>query len=323
MTRKFYLLLFFIPFSGLFQARAQQSGNCTAQFSYLYSGDLLYFRAVDSTKGTKQRWYFGDSTKTGLGNNVAPTHTYAGPGTYTVSLVVSNTTTGCYDSASQVITIVPPPPPPQCSISFNYSHDSTAKNKPYFFYASTFLGGATQDTVTWMVNGTRVGTGDTLKRVLAAGQYAICASLSTSTGCQSQSCQNITVTDSSTTTPPPVVTPPDTAITIPPDSTVKLPADTTHRDTTINRTTDTLGSFLSSYPNPVSGQVHMDLKMDKAEMINIRIYNSMGTQVQAIAIAGIQGTNQLSLNVSNLQSGVYYIQIQHGSEVKRSRIQKL
>jgi PKD repeat protein len=326
MEKKFYILFLFITFSGLFRARAQDSTACTAYFYVNYNGDQVYFRAADSITGTQQHWYFGDSTQLGFGNNVGVTHTYARPGSYLVSLVVSNPKTHCYDSSSQVITISAPPA--QCSIGFYSSHDSTTANSPYSFYATPYLAGATSDSVTWTINGSLAGYGNTLNRVLQPGQYTICANLSTSLGCRSQGCQTIVVGDSTAT--PPIVVPPDTAITvppnIPPDSAVVLPPDTLGRlpvDSAYWPQSDSTASFLSSFPNPVSGQVHMDLKTDKAEMIYIRVYNSMGSMVQTVAVSGIQGNNQLSLNVSGLQSGVYSIQIQYGNEIKRSRIQKL
>lgn len=322
MEKKFYVLFLFITFSGLFKARAQDTTSCTAYFYVSYNGDQVYFRAVDSISGTQQRWYFGDSAQLGFGSNVGVTHTYAGPGTYVVSLVVRNTATGCYDSSAQVIAISPPPP--SCGISFYYSHDSTISNSLYSFYAVSYTTQMERDTFFWSINGTLAGLGDTLKRVLQPGQYTICAALSAGPG-GCQYCQTISVTDSAAT--PPVVVPPDTAITIPPnippDSNVVPPPDTSIIIMPNIPPSDSLANFLSSYPNPVSGQVHMDLKTDRAEMIYIRVYNSMGSIVQTVAVSGIQGTNQLSLNVSGLQSGVYSIQIQYGSEIKRSRIQKL
>jgi PKD repeat protein len=328
MEKKFYFLFFLITFSGLFRARAQDSAACTAYFYVNYNGNQVWFRAADSITGTQQRWYFGDSTQLGFGNHVGVTHTYARPGSYMVNLVVRNAATGCHDSSSQVITISAPPP--QCSIGFYYSHDSTTSNSPYSFYASPYLAGATTDSVTWTINGSLAGYGDTLNRVLRPGQYTICASLSTNLGCRSQGCQSIVVTDS--VSHPPIVDPPDTAIiitippNIPPDSNVTVPPDSTGKlpvDTAYWPQLDSLANYLSSYPNPVSGQVHMELKTDRAEMIYIRVYNSMGGMVQTVVVSGIQGTNQLSLNVSNWQSGIYYIQIQNGNEIKRSRIQKL
>ncbi len=326
MEKKFYILFFLITFSGLFRARAQDSTACTAYFYVNANGDQVWFRAADSITGTQQHWYFGDSTQLGFGNNVGVTHTYARPGSYLVSLVVRNAATGCHDSSSQVITISSPSP--QCSIGFYYSHDSTTSNNLYSFYASPYLAGATEDSVTWTINGNVAGYGNNLNHVLPPGQYTICATLSTNLGCRTQGCQTIQVGDSTAT--PPIDIPPDTAITIPPnippDSNVTTPPDTSGRlpvDSAYWPTSDSLASYLSSFPNPVSGQVHMELKTEKAVMIYIRVYNSMGGMVQTVVVSGIQGNNQLSLDVSNLQSGIYYIQIQYGNEIKRSRIQKL
>ena len=327
MEKKFYILFLFITFSGLFRARAQDTTACSAYFYVSYNGDQVYFRAADSITGTQQHWYFGDSTQLGSGNNVGVTHTYARPGSYLVSLVVSNPNTHCYDSSSQVVTISAPPA--QCSIAFDFGHDSTISNSPYSFYAHPYLAGATSDSVTWTINGSIAGYGNTLIQVLQPGQYTICANLSTSLGCRSQGCQTIVAGDSTST--PPVVLPPDTAINtvppnIPPDSLTVLPPDTTGRlpaDSAYWPPADSLANFLASYPNPVSGQVHLDLKTDKAEMIYVRVYNSMGSMVQTVAVSGVQGANHLSLNMSGLQTGVYSIQIQYGNEIKRSRIQKL
>jgi Secretion system C-terminal sorting domain/PKD domain len=326
MEKKFYVLFLFFSFSALCRARAQDSTACTAYFYVNYSGSQVWFRAADSITGTQQRWNFGDSTQLGFGSNVGVTHNYAGPGSYLVSLVVRNAATGCYDSSSQVVTISAPPP--QCSIGLYYSHDSTTINSPYSFYASPYLAGATSDSVTWTINGSVAGYGNTLNRVLPPGQYTACASLSTNLGCRTQDCQSIFVTDSVST--PPVILPPDTSITIPPiippDSNVTVPPDSTGKlpvDTAYWPVLDSLANYLSSYPNPVSGQVHMELKTERAEMIYIRVYNSMGGMIQTVAVSGFQGTNRLSLNASNWQTGIYYIQIQYGNEIKRSRIQKL
>ena len=317
MEKKFYILFLLITFSGLFKARAQNGVVCTAQFTVSdSSGNQVSFRAADSISGTQQFWSFGDGSQLqGFGNYVGVTHTYAHTGTYTVIHVVKNAAASCQDSSTQVINL--PSPLSQCVIDIYFTQNSSANNSPYTFYAIPYLAGATQDTVSWTIDGALAGTGDTLTRFLQPGRHNICTSLSTNLGCRSQSCQTILVTDSAST--PPVISPPDTGITVPPN----IPPDTSIIIISPNLPPDSSASFLSSYPNPVSGQVHMELKTDKAQMIYIRVYNSMGGMVQTVVVSGIQGTNQLSLNVSSLQSGIYYIQIQYGNEIKRSRIQKL
>ncbi len=407
MENKFYALILLFLLSGVLPARSQDTLTCNARFYVSYDGNTVYFRAADSITGVQHFWSFGDGTQVGFGNYVAVTHNYSGQGSYPVIHLVQNTTTGCYDSSSQVITIGPPP---GCSINFNYSHDSTRANTPYYFYAIPYLAGATQDTVSWTINDTLVGTGDSLHRFLAPGRrYNVCATLVTNLGCRSQMCQTIIVGDTVQAPPPncsidfyyshdstrantpyyfyatpylagatqdtvrwtindtlagtgdslqrflapgkryhvcaslvtnlgcrsqicemingmdSVPVPPDSLHNVPPPDSIYHvpPPDTTHRDSTTNGPSDSSRNFVSSYPNPATNVVGMNVQLDRAEMIYVRVYNSMGSQVQQIVVPGVAGTNHLSLPISGLQSGIYYIQVQYGNETKRSRMQKL
>jgi hypothetical protein len=318
-------------FSGFFSARAADSARCSAQFFAYAQGTSQYiFQAVDSLAGVQHYWNFGDSTSVGYGNYVIVTHTYSHPGNFTVVHKVRNLTTGCQDSSTELISVGAPPP--SCSIDFHYSHDSTTPNSPYYFYAQPFLAGATADTVSWFIDGTPAGMGDTLHRYLSPGTYTVCVDLSTNLGCRSQSCQTIQVRESATTVPPDSTrpTPPDSTHT-PPDSTRPTPPDSTHTplDSLINRpdsnfhVTDSLPGYQPSYPNPATTTAHLDIRLNSSSMIYIRVYNSMGSQVKQISVSGYPGDNHLSVPIGGLQQGIYYIQIQYGNEIRRSRIQKL
>ncbi len=350
MNSKLYTLILFFSLCGLVQAHAQapDSATCTAQFYASPSGNTVYFRAADSLTGVQHFWSFGDTTQVGFGNYVGVTHTYRGPGNYTVIHLIRNTATGCHDSSAQTITIAAPPPT-TCSISFYYFRDSTHRPSVYHFTAQPVLAGATHDTVSWSVNGTAAGVGDSLTRSFTPGTYTICVYLNTNL-CRSQQCQTINVTDSVGGPVPPdsiIRVPPDSIVTVPPDSIGKVPPDSiirvppdsigklppdsigivppdsigTRPDSTYGA--DSLAHYVPSYPNPTSNQVYMDVRLDKAEMIYIRVYNSMGNQVQQVSVSGMQGNNHLSLPIAGLQSGIYYIQIQYGNVTSRSRIQKL
>jgi hypothetical protein len=69
--------------------------------------------------------------------------------------------------------------------------------------------------------------------------------------------------------------------------------------------------------------VTLDVSLDKETVISIRIYNSMGSQVLATTRTGYPGVNQVTLPIANLPIGVYYIQLQYGNTILRSKIQKL
>ena len=201
MKNKVYTLILMIFCCGSWTARAQDTTSCNAQFNASVNGNQVFFLAADSAAGVQHFWNFGDSTQLGFGPYPLVTHTYNHPGVYRVIHLVRDSAGGCHDSSSQLVTIGAPPP--QCSISFTYSHDSTRPGQPYYFYAQPYLAGASRDTVTWKINDTIVGTGDTLARVLHQGTNTICANLVTNLGCQSQSCQTISVGDTTTTPPPP------------------------------------------------------------------------------------------------------------------------
>jgi hypothetical protein len=190
------------------------------------------------------------------------------------------------------------------------------------------VAGAANDTVTWFVNRTRVGTGDTLEKVFAPGAaYIVCAHLSTSLGCQTQSCQLIGVPDSLGNMAPPdsvnpggpnVPPPGDSLGTTPPDSTGPTPPDST-----LPPPPDSLAGFLPSYPNPATNKAYVDVHLDNPTMIYIRVYNGMGNQVEQQQVSGYTGNNRVPVSLTGLQSGIYLIQLQYGNTIKRSRIQKL
>jgi PKD domain len=151
-----------------------------------------------------------------------------------------------------------------CTAQFDVSYSG---NQVYFRAADSITG--TQQhwyfgDSTQLGFGNDVGVTHTYAR---PGSYMVGLVVRNSaTGCHDSSSQVITISAPG----PPIVVPPDTVITVPPDSSVTIPPDSVYRDSITNTPSDSLVNFLSSYPNPVSGQVHMDLKTDKAEMIYIR-----------------------------------------------------
>lgn len=83
------------------------------------------------------------------------------------------------------------------------------------------------------------------------------------------------------------------------------------------------GSFISCYPNPATTQANLSVTMNGNDLITIRVYNSMGGQVLSTEQSGYTGVNQISLPIANLPTGIYYVQLQYGNTILRSKIQKL
>jgi hypothetical protein len=325
MEKKFYFLLFSLVLSGLVSARAQDSSGCYAGFMVSVAGSQAYFRASDSVPGLSHQWSFGDSTQTFTGN-VAVTHTYSHAGAYFVTQIVSDSVTHCQSSSSQTIYITGNSTPPNCNLSIYFTGDSSSHL--YSFVALPSVPPGTIDTVTWTINGTPAGRGDSLTRVLSRGAYTVCATLSTSVGCRVQSCVTIGGLDSMPSNPPPPDSvlpepPPDTVLPnhpAPPDSVLPSPPDSVQPSAA-----DSLlqGHFISSYPNPATSQANLVVTMDKPATIYIRVYSSMGSEILSTSQAGYPGSNPIVIPVASLPTGIYYVQLQYGNTILKSKIQKL
>jgi len=269
--------------------------QCSITFTYSHdstrANQPYYFYAQPYLAGAVSDsviWRIND-TIVGMGDTLSRV-LHNGTNTVCVNLFTSS---GCQSQYCQTINVgdtTTTPPPPSCSISFTYSHDSTQSNQPYTFTAYPSIGAATSDSITWTVNGAAAGTGTTLTRSFTPGTYAVCVAMTTNLGCTSSYCQWVTVTGD-TTVP---VTPPDTA-----------------------------GQMIRCFPNPAYSFTDVLLKLDQAEMIYVRVYNSMGGEVEQKTISGYRGPNIVTIPLGSLQQGIYYIQLQYGNQLKRSRIQKL
>jgi len=201
--RKIYLILsLFLAIAGHQAAKGQDTTGCTATFQATITDSLVTFRAMDSMPGVRHIWNFGDGS--GSTAAVVITHFYPAPGTYAVTQLVSDSAQQCRDSTTQIITIGNSGP--TCNIYINFSSDST--NQLYSFIANPVFSGGSNLSVTWTVNDTVAGYGDSLIRRLTYGPDSICASLritdpNNNTVCSAQSCVTINPVDSVSTQPPP------------------------------------------------------------------------------------------------------------------------
>jgi hypothetical protein len=67
---------------------------------------------------------------------------------------------------------------------------------------------------------------------------------------------------------------------------------------------------LNVYPNPVSGQFQIDLEMKKSSEVSFQVYNMLGQMVKNQVANLTTGSHQQSMNVSQLQKGMYILKIQ-------------
>ncbi|MGD0711554.1 MAG: T9SS type A sorting domain-containing protein [Bacteroidales bacterium] len=77
-------------------------------------------------------------------------------------------------------------------------------------------------------------------------------------------------------------------------------------------TYDVLNSF-SYYPNPVKDKLNLVFNLEKQAMIDISIINVTGQVVNRYNYSLSEGSNTLSLDMSELSSGMYFVRINANS----------
>ncbi len=72
--------------------------------------------------------------------------------------------------------------------------------------------------------------------------------------------------------------------------------------------------IVNTFPNPVKDVLNISLLSKQSQEINIRLIDAQGQMVKNIVSDNLNsGMNRFEINTSDLNSGVYYLSIQHGS----------
>ncbi|MCX6243573.1 MAG: T9SS type A sorting domain-containing protein [Bacteroidetes bacterium] len=80
-------------------------------------------------------------------------------------------------------------------------------------------------------------------------------------------------------------------------------------------------SDLKVFPNPVTGVANVSFNLKNAESVILNLYNSTGQLVKSVNQGSFPAGNQeCSLDVHNLQSGIYMLKMQAGAQVFISKI---
>ncbi len=126
---------------------AQISCNASFTVQSLSTNTFRFTPAVSGDSAMLQHtWKFGDGTANGLA--VAPSHTYAGAGIYTVVHILRrinpNAVVVCSDSSTQVISVVVP-----CNIAAAFASQADPAQPLKIYFASNSTGFATGDSIRW------------------------------------------------------------------------------------------------------------------------------------------------------------------------------
>jgi PKD repeat protein len=176
---------------------ATSVGTCVANFTTSTANNVVTFTNSSVTSSTLAAtiWSFGDGTTSTL---ASPVHTYAFAGTYMACLRILSST-GCSDSLCKAVAITVSNTP-ACNAEFLATKDSL-NFKLYKFFAGVNTTYPNNDPVVerkW-----KWGDGDSLlgnvqnptHLYATAGTYNVCLRVKTQSGCVSDLCKTITITN--------------------------------------------------------------------------------------------------------------------------------
>jgi hypothetical protein len=80
---------------------------------------------------------------------------------------------------------------------------------------------------------------------------------------------------------------------------------------------------MNLYPNPVQDQLHVEFNLAKRGTITFHVIDASGRKIKTARQDGWFGSNNMSLNVSDLREGWYHLQLIHGGKAISTRFLKL
>jgi len=79
---------------------------------------------------------------------------------------------------------------------------------------------------------------------------------------------------------------------------------------------------INIYPNPTTDKVNLDFTTQKSTTATWVLYNELGKKVKTGSKKLIAGNNQISINMQNIKSGIYFISLEMDEETITKQIIK-
>jgi hypothetical protein len=77
---------------------------------------------------------------------------------------------------------------------------------------------------------------------------------------------------------------------------------------------------ITMYPNPASSKVNINFQTETAADASITLFNSLGQRLQVISGTEMAGRSKAVLDISNCESGVYFVKIKSGEQVTTKKL---
>lgn len=268
--------------------------SCQAMFFFTQADSLnSTFQFQDMSFGNVNSWLwnFGDGATSTEQN---PTHTYASSGVFVATLTVSGE--DCQSTVSMLIF---------AGDNIWYGDDFNALFVPFIdglqvFFLNLTSGGTLPYTYEW-----NFGDGNTsndfmpIHAYAEAGVYTVTLTVTDANGEQSVFTATLNLITNEFTGRPQFLTASSTS-------------ETPERV-----------SGLRAFPNPVSEQLTLEFEAQSAETYRLSILSLDGKEVQHVAAQMQTGRNQTIFDTRMLESGMYLLRLQTGSEVRTLKFVKV
>lgn len=265
--------------------------SCINRADYYYelaANNLLEYRFKPKhvNPAWKYYWSFGDGTSS---TAMAPIHKYAHAGEYKVCLTVV-TTENCRTTICKEIRVGL-----NCDlvkVKFEYVRN---QEKPYIISFRAF-GNMPIVQQTWSIlklSNTPVfpppvpvllNTNNPTYTFKDSGWYMVCLYAITSNNCKRTYCEKIYIAH--------------------------------------GQNGRTITGRIPVYPNPANKLVRLDLELEQAALLQVRVLDGTGAPKMQFVSPGRAGNNNLAIPVEKLSNGLYVVEIRYGNQLKLAKFQK-
>jgi hypothetical protein len=78
--------------------------------------------------------------------------------------------------------------------------------------------------------------------------------------------------------------------------------------------------LLGTYPNPAQQRATVRYALPATQDVTVRLYDVLGRQVRTVVSGTQEGRHQRTLDVGALPSGVYFLRLRAGGEVRTQKL---